>query len=371
MLTKKQTGPLYDRALIVTSLSLALIGLLMVASSSMEISEKQHGQFFYYVTRHIIYLIIGFVTLRLILSIPMHLWNQYAKLLFSLTFLLLLSVLIPGIGKSVNGSRRWISLFIIRLQVSELAKLTTIIYLAHYLSCCSDRITTRAIYFLRPLAVIIFLDILLLAEPDFGAVLVITTTTLSMLFLAGPPLIPFFLILLTCGFLAGLLIFSSSYRMARFITFFNPWKYPFGSGYQLTQALVACGRGGVMGSGLGGSVQKLFYLPEAHTDFIFAVLIEEFGLVGGLCLIGLFSIIVAKAFIFSLKCMLYNQRFNGYLAFGIGMNIGLSVIINIGVNIGLLPTKGLTLPLISYGGSSLIMTCSMIALLLRIGQTLK
>jgi cell division protein FtsW len=337
----------------------------------MEIADRQHGQFFYYVVRHVIYLAISFIISSIVVQVPTQAWQKIAVPLLLVTLLCLLFVLIPGIGKSVNGSRRWIPLGIVRFQVSELAKFSIIIYLARYLVRYSKNISTQISGFIKPLFLVGVIALLLLKEPDLGAAIIILFTTIGMLFLAGPRLLPFLCLLGFSGLALLGLIMGSSYRMARLMTFFDPWKHAFGHGYQLTQALIACGRGGLLGNGLGESIQKLFYLPEAHTDFIFAVLVEELGLIGGLILLTLFTILVMRALYIGWQCMTYQLFFNAYLAYGIGINFALSVMINVGVNIGLLPTKGLTLPLISYGGNSLIMTCVMLAVLLRIDYELR
>lgn len=356
----------YDRYILITSGVLILVGLLMVASSSMEIAEKHYGQFFHYVIRHLVYLAISFFIALLVLQTSSYTWQKLAVPLLLITFFLLILVLIPGVGKAVNGSRRWLPLGLVRLQVSELAKFTTIVYLARYLVCYSKQVSTQVWGFIKPIFLVSAIIILLLKEPDLGASIVILATTIGMLFLAGVRLLPFLGLLGLVGVSLLGLIVGSTYRMARLTGFFDPWKNPFGHGYQLTQALIACGRGGVFGQGLGESIQKLFYLPEAHTDFIFAVLVEELGLMGGIFLLTLFVILISRAFYIGWQCMIYHRFFNAYLAYGIGINLALSVIINIGVNVGLLPTKGLTLPLISYGGNSLILTCVMLAVLLRL-----
>jgi len=361
----------YDRYILLTTASLMLAGLLMVASASMDLSEKQFGQCFHYVIRHSIYLGISISIALLVFQMPTELWRKIALNLLMLTILLLIVVLIPGIGKAVNGSRRWLLLGFVRFQVSELAKLTIIIYLARYLDRYSEEITHQWQTFLKPMVLIGINIVLLLKEPDLGAAVVILITSISLLFLAGVPIVTFFSFLMSAAGIIVALIMSSTYRMSRMISFFNPWDYPFSHGYQLTQALIACGRGELWGKGLGESIQKLFYLPEAHTDFIFAVLIEELGLIGGIILIALFLVLVGYAFLLGWECMLSYQKFNAYLAYGIGIYLAVSVMINIGVNIGLLPTKGLTLPLISYGGNSLMITTVMIAILIRINYELQ
>lgn len=356
----------YDRYILIASLSLGLWGLLMVASSTIEIAQRQYEQPFYYVTKQACYILLSIGIAIVIVQIPIALWQRIAVHLLLISVIGLILVLIPGIGKAVNGSRRWLILGPLRLQVSELIKLTAIIYMARYLSRFSHQITNQIHGFLRPMALLGCVTILLLQEPDLGAALVLLVTSLGMLFLAGPKLIPF--IGLLVSMILGVLgiVMSSSYRLTRLTSFIDPWSHPLDSGYQLTQALVALGRGGWCGVGLGESVQKLFYLPEAHTDFIFAVLVEELGLIGGLLLMGLFTIIISRALHISWQCQQSGKRFATWLSFGIGTHFAFSVMVNLGVNMGLLPTKGLALPFISYGGSSLLVSSMMIAILLRI-----
>lgn len=360
----------YDRYLLVATLSLLVWGLLMVTSSSLEIANQQTGRPFYYMMRQSTYLLLSLGVMGLSVQLPSHFLQRIAVKLLLLTLFCLVLVLIPGIGKVVNGSRRWLQLGPARLQISEFAKFTFVVYLARYLACYPQQVATRLRGFLKPLGLLTVLSFLLLQEPDLGAAIVIIATAFAMLFLAGARLGPFIVLLGSVSLLIVGLMLGSSYRFLRLTSFFNPWHHPFGNGYQLTQSLIAMGRGGWWGVGLGESVQKLFYLPEAHTDFIFAVLVEELGLLGGLLLIGLFTVIIARAFTIAWQCLQSQHLFDAYLAYGIGMNIALGAVINIGVNTGLLPTKGLTLPFISYGGNSLLVSCIMIAILLRIEATL-
>src|SRR5690606_28606662 len=291
--------------------------------------------------------------------------------LLGLAVLLLTLVLIPGIGREVNGAARWIPLGVFNLQASEAAKPLILIYVAAYLARCGEAIRHRVSAFIPPLLALAVVGLLLLMEPDFGTAVVIFATAMGMLFIAGAPL-PWFVVLAAPVVLAGwLLVIMSPYRWARLTAFVDPWQDPFASGFQLTQSLIAIGRGEWLGVGLGASVQKLFYLPEAHTDFVFAVFAEELGLLGVIVLIGLYGLIVARAFRIGLHSIRLGLQFGGYLAYGIGLWFGMQAFINIGVNMGLLPTKGLTLPLMSYGGSSLICTLVSLALLLRAGIELR
>jgi len=285
-------------------------------------------------------------------------------LIFSL-FLLVL-VLVPGIGKTVNGSTRWLPLGFINLQVSELVKLFLVIYVAGYLVRHGDAVRRSLWGFLKPMMMVGIAGLLLLIEPDFGATVVIMGTVLAMTFLAGARFVQFisFVTLFVCA--AMLLVVTSPYRMQRLTSFANPWADPFDSGFQLTQSLIAIGTGGWFGTGLGGSVQKLFYLPESHTDFLFAVLSEELGFIGVAVVILLFSMLFFRSLKIASQAEAAGNYFAAYMAYGIGIWLSMQAIINMGVNVGLLPTKGLTLPLMSYGGSSLVVSCMAIGLLMRI-----
>lgn len=357
---------LYDRWLLIVIATLLAFGLLMVASTSIVISEHQYGQPFHFFFHQLFYLVLGIAAGIIVVQIKTSYWQQVSLALLVLSIGLLFLVLLPGIGRQVNGSMRWLGFGPFGLQVSEFVKLTMIVYLAGYLLRQEKQVQNQIRGFLKPLMVLAVITFLLLREPDFGAATVILVTSLGMLFLAGVRIWQFIILLTGVAIVLGTLAISSPYRLARLTTFLNPWANQFDSGYQLTQSLIAFGRGGWVGVGLGESIQKLFYLPEAHTDFLFAVLTEELGLIGGLLMILLFSLLVWRALYIGYRCFNIGQRFSAYLAHGIGLNIALQVMINIGVNTGVLPTKGLTLPLMSYGGSSLLMTCIMLALLLRI-----
>ena len=275
-----------------------------------------------------------------------------------------------GIGHVVNGSRRWISFGFISLQVSEFAKLAAVIYLASYLDRRVNEVMTAFKGFLKPLLVLSLFSVLFLLEPDFGATMVLSLTFLGVLFLARVPLSSFFLVFTVVLVLAVLLVVLSPYRMARLTTFVNPWQTQYGSGYQLTQSLIAFGRGGVFGVGLGNSVQKLFYLPEAHTDFLFAVIAEELGLIGELLVLLLFVLLVVRLFVLAQRALNDGKLFVAYMAYGFSLWLSLQVLVNIGVNAGVLPTKGLTLPFISYGGSSILVNCIIMGLMLRASHEL-
>lgn len=364
--TTVKAPALFDRYLLIAVFLLIAIGLTMVASASMVISEKIYQQPFHFLIRQTMFLGIGLVAMLVIIRIPSNLWQQMGPLLFIVALLLLMAVLIPGIGRSVNGSRRWIGIGPVALQVSEFVKLAMIIYIAGYLVRRQQEVRTKVIGFIKPMFLLGFIGVLLLMQPDFGATVVIFTTVMSMMFLAGVRLRQFVVLLSIVAAAFALLAISAPYRMARLTTFINPWANPFGSGYQLTQSLIAFGRGGWFGVGLGDSIQKLFYLPEAHTDFLFAVLAEELGLLGVLAVVGLFILLVVRALLIGRRAQLRGKSFAAYSAYGIAIWLGMQAVVNIGVNAGMLPTKGLTLPLMSYGGSSLLIDCMAIGLLLRI-----
>lgn len=354
--------------LLLVACALAAIGLLMVASASIDVADRNYGNPFYFTQRHGIYLLMALVVAAVAYQVSTSVWQQSGALLLVLAYLLLILVLIPGIGKTVNGSTRWISLGLITVQVSELAKIFVLVYLSGYLVRRRSEVQGSFWGFMKPVLILSFMVLLLLLEPDFGAVVVIMSAVFAMLFLGGVKFSQFSLVILGSG-LAGLgLIMSSEYRWRRITGYIDPWADQYSSGYQLVQSLIAFGRGDVAGLGLGNGIQKLFYLPEAHTDFVFAILAEETGLVGALGVIGLFIALVTLALSIGRKAEKLGALFNAYLAYGFGVMIGLQAFINIGVCSGLLPTKGLTLPLVSYGGSSLIVNAVIVAMLLRISK---
>lgn len=354
-----------DLSLLLSALILLGLGLVMVASSSISIAERQLSDPLYYFWHQFSYSIIGIIAAVVVFKIPLSFLQKTGPVLIVISLFLLLLVLIPGLGKEVNGSKRWLDLGIISLQVSEFVKLATVIYLAGYLVRHNEEVRTNLSGFLRPLALIFFVSLLLILEPDFGAVAVIAMTAMGMLWLGGASFFQFIFLLLTMTAVLSLVAISSPYRLERLTTFLNPWADPFNSGFQLTQALIAFGRGEWFGVGLGSSVQKLFYLPEAHTDFVFAVLAEELGLFSVMIVIALFCFIVIRALMIGRRAEKRERPFTAFLAYGLGIWLGLQAFINVGVNMGVLPTKGLTLPLMSYGGSSLIIMCVVIAMLLR------
>lgn len=361
-----RTPLLYDRTLILTAFALILFGLLMVATSSIVIAKQLYNQPFYYLVRQTIYLVLGLVAAGVMLRIPTAFWQRASLPVLALSFLALVVVFLPGLGHSVNGARRWIWVGVTYLQVAEFVKLGSVVYLASFLCRHQAAVLSTWAGFLKPFVVWLAMAVLLLQQPDFGTTVVILVTYFGMLFLAGVPMHRILGVVCVAAALLTLMVIYSEYRFARILTFLDPWAYQFDSGYQLTQSLIAFGRGGWLGVGLGESIQKQFYLPEAHTDFIFAVLAEELGLIGTTLVVGLYSVFVARIFIIGYNMLKIGQSFAGYLAYGIGIWFGAQALINMGVTTGLLPTKGLTLPLISAGGSSLIVACLAIAMVLRI-----
>jgi cell division protein FtsW len=358
--------PRVDYWLLFSASALAMLGLVMVASASITLADRELGQPLYYAIRQAVYILAGLLGGLALFRLRLVLLERMGMTLLLLSLLLLLLVLVPGIGVEVNGASRWINIGLFRLQVSEPAKLLFIIYLASYLARHGEEVRTRIPGFIKPIGLFMIAALLLLLEPDFGATVVLAATVMGMIFMAGVSLVQFGGVLGVGALLLASLAVSSPYRMQRLTTFLDPWADPFNSGFQLTQSLIAIGRGEFAGVGLGASIQKLFYLPEAHTDFVFAVLAEELGLLGVFVVIALYALLVWRAFVIARQAEKAGNVFAGALAYGIGIWIGLQSFINMGVNMGLLPTKGLTLPLMSYGGSSMVVMCVAIALLLRI-----
>ena len=355
-----------DGVLIMLVMSILVIGLVMVASASISIADSKTSTPFFYLYRQLIAATLGLIAAIMIFNIRLVYWEKSGMILLALSFVMVILVLIPGIGKTVNGSTRWIPIGVLNLQVSEIVKLFLMVYVAGYLVRHGEQVRSTLWGFLKPMMLIGLVCMFLLLEPDFGASVVIMMTVLGMTFLAGVRFTQFVAVITLFGSAAALLVVTSPYRLQRLTAFVNPWADPFDSGFQLTQSLIAIGSGGWTGVGLGSSVQKLFYLPEAHTDFLFAVLAEELGLIGVVVVISLYTALVFRAFMIARKAESCGNQFASYLSYGIGIWLGLQAFINIGVNMGVLPTKGLTLPLMSYGGSSLIVVSASIGLLLRI-----
>ncbi len=341
-------------------------GLIMVSSASMGVAEGRYGGAFFFLTRHAIYLGIGFVAALVVSQIPTQMWSRYSYLLFVLSIVLLIAVLIPGIGRRVNGSMRWINLGGFTIQPSEIMKFACVLALSTYLVRRQEIVRSRLSGFMNPMLFIAVVICLLMLEPDFGASLVITATVIVMFYLAGAKIIQFGGVVGGLIVVAVIMLFAEPYRVRRLMSFTDPWADQYSTGYQLVQSLIAFGRGDWFGVGLGHSVQKLFYLPEAHTDFVFAIYAEEFGFVGVLAMIVAIVALVLSIIRIGQRAEGIGHLFSAYVAYGFAAMLAVQCAINIGVNIGALPTKGLTLPLVSYGGSSLVMMFVLLAVLLRI-----
>jgi cell division protein FtsW len=354
-----------DYWLVGAAIGLTILGLIMVGSASVSIAERQLGQPFYYLWRQLLFTGVGLLAALVVVRIPMRFWEAMGPALMIVGVLLLLLVFVPGLGRTVNGSTRWLAVGGVNLQASEFVKLFSVMYLAGYLVRHCEDVRQTFGGFIRPLLLLIVLVGLLLLEPDFGAAAVLLATAVTMMWLAGARVGQFLLLVLVVVAALAVIAMASPYRLERLTTFLNPWADPYDSGFQLTQALIAFGRGEWFGVGLGGSVQKLFYLPEAHTDFLFAVMAEELGLVGVVSVILLFTLFVFRALRIGRLAELRERPFTAHLSYGLGVWIGLQAFINIGVNMGVLPTKGLTLPFMSYGGSSIVVMCIAVALLVR------
>lgn len=359
----------FDRRYVLLALSMYMIGLIMVASSSMPIAERLFENPFHFIVRHMIYIVLSLGVAGLTLQIPMQRWHQFSSNLLILGIVLLVVVLV--VGRNVNGSTRWIAIGPITIQAAEPAKLFFFCYLSAYLVRRRDEVMENVKGFAKPLIVFGALSGLLLMQPDLGTIIVMFVTTFGLLFLAGAKLWQFIAISGVGVTLLSMLAYFSPYRWARVTGFLDPWKDPFGSGYQLTQSLMAYGRGETFGQGLGNSVQKLEYLPEAHTDFVMAVLAEEFGFIGISVILILSMSLVFKALLLGRKAVNQEKYFEGFFAYAIGIWFCFQAAVNIGASAGIVPTKGLTMPLISYGGSSMIIMTMAVAVLIRIDHEIR
>lgn len=355
---------LYDRALLFAVLSLICFGFVMVMSASMPEAQSLTGNPFHFVWRHCAYLVGCIVIAVIVLQVEIRHWQHFSPFLLLIVGIMLVAVLL--VGTTVNGATRWLSVGPIRIQVAEIAKFVFTIYMAGYLVRRHQEIRDNAKGFYKPIAVFAVYAFLILMQPDLGTVVVLFVGTVGLLFLAGARLLDFFALILT-GVLAFVaLVAVEPYRMRRVTSFLDPWQDPFGSGYQLTQSLMAYGRGDWFGQGLGNSIQKLEYLPEAHTDFIFAIIGEELGFVGIVTVLAVLIFVALRAIKLGNMCLALERAFDGYLAYGIGIWICFQTVVNVGASIGMLPTKGLTLPFISYGGSSLWVMTAAAMILIRI-----
>ena len=359
-------GAPLDWAILGSTLFLLLLGFVMVGSASSEISARSFGHPFHLLARHGVFLALALCALVFALATPIRVWQKLHIIAYLLALLVLILVLIPGVGREVNGATRWIPLGFFTLQGSEFVKVFVAMFIAGYVARPSGLDPTTLQGYLLPIGLTMLLSTLLLAQPDFGAVIVMMSGVFAVLFLIKTPMKYFLPTLLIGAGLVALLVFLQPYRLARLTAFTDPWAHQFGGGYQLTQALIAIGRGEWFGLGLGNSVQKLFYLPEAHTDFLFSILVEELGIAGALVTLIAFAILICRGLIISKIALRLDFVFHGALSAAVSVMLGVQALINLGVNLGVLPTKGLTLPLMSFGGNSLLVTGLMIGLLLRI-----
>ena len=363
--------PEIDWALLFCVLLLLGFGFVMVSSASMSIADRMFGAPFHFVTRHALALGIALSAGTLVFLVPLEWWEKSGTTLFFIGLVLLVLVLVPGIGRTVNGATRWIPLGPLNIQSSELMKFFAVIYVAGYLVRRHEEVATRLSGFLNPMLLMVVASALIMRQPDFGTTAVLLATVLGMLFLGGVQVTHFAALFGMLATAAAMLVVLEPYRLQRVTSFMDPWADPFNTGFQLSQALIAFGRGEWLGVGLGNGIQKQFFLPEAHTDFLMAVVGEEFGLAGTLAVIAAFGFFVWRALSIGARAERAGWWFATYAAHGFGLGIGLQALINIGVNVGLLPTKGLTLPFMSYGSNSLIVACMAVGLLLRIDLDLK
>jgi cell division protein FtsW len=355
-----------DPALALMTLALMLVGLVAISSASVDYADHNYGNVWHHTQRHLFYMVMALAGAALVYRLDLAFWRETGWVWLFVALALLILVLLPGVGREVNGSQRWLPLGPLTLQPSEVAKFAIVVYLAGYLVRRGQEVRHEWLGFLKPLGVVVAVTLLLLSEPDFGATVIVTLTAFGMLFLAGVKLGHFLVVVLLAVSAMVALVASAPYRVARLVAYLDPWSDPTGSGYQLIQSLVAFGRGEWLGVGLGNSIQKLFYLPEAHTDFVYSIWAEETGFIGALGVILLFTALIGRILWTARRALLAGNAFGAYLCYGIALVFSGQAFINMGVSAGLLPTKGLTLPFVSYGGSSLIVCCAMLALVLRV-----
>ena len=351
--------------LVISSVALLVMGVVMISSASMDMAAETMGNSYHYVIRQLLFAALGCGMALVAVNVPVAWWERSGWLLLGVGLLALVLVLTP-LGRTVNGSTRWIPFGLFNGQVSEVAKLCLIAYLAGYVVRRRDELLNTWPGFLKPLVVLGVASVLLVIQPDFGAPVVLVSAAAGMIFLSGVRLSRFVPLIVILVVLGSLLVLTQPYRLKRVVSYLDPWKDQFDSGYQLTQSLIAFGRGDWGGVGLGNSIQKLFYLPEAHTDFVFAIIAEEFGLLGSLIVLALFTLLVVSGFVIARRAEKADMPFGACFSYGITLLIGLQATINIAVSTGMLPTKGLTLPLVSYGGSSLMIMCVSIGVLARV-----
>ena len=361
----------FDPWMIGSMLALMLTGFVMISSASMDVASDNFGGPFFFILRHGLFVVLALIAAAILVRIPMRLWERSSVFLLFAGLALIIIVLIPGIGREVNGSRRWIGLGSFNLQASEIAKLCMVMFISGYLVRRLHEVRSSWRGVIKPAVPLAFYVFALYLEPDYGAIVVLTATVMGMIFLGGMKPLQLVTLVTIVSTLVGAMALAQPYRLARLKSFADPWADPYGAGYQLSQAQIAFGRGDWFGAGLGNSVQKLFYLPEAHTDFVYSVLAEELGLFGALVVVALYVVLIARIFLIGRQAERQRQFFMGYVAYGFGFILAGQALINIGVNVGALPTKGLTLPLMSYGGSSLVVCAAMIAIVQRIDLELK
>ena len=359
-----------DLSLLLPVLTLMSLGLVMVASASFSFADYKFDSQFMFVKRHVAYLLLGLAAGAVSFFVSPQIWKKYALVWLVIAILLLVAVLIPGVGLNLNGSRRWLTVGGFTLQASEIAKGAAVIFFASQLAEHRQTLGKDWTRLAKLVAVAGLMALLLILEPDFGSVVVLTCTFMALLFLGGAHLGQFALLLVSAAAALGMMLIAAPYRLARLTAYLAPWSDQFNSGYQLTQSLIAFGRGEWTGVGLGQSVQKMLYLPDAHTDFVFAIYAEEFGFVGVLCLLALYSFLVFRIMRLSKKAIVLQQWYAVYTLIGFGLLLSGQTFINLGVNSGFLPTKGLTLPFVSYGGSSLLVCCGMVGMMLRLAHEL-
>ena len=356
----------YDRVVFGAAAALAALGVVMVASSSMAVAEGLDVGALHFLSRHLVFLAAGVIAGLVVARTELRTVEHFSRMALLVCFVLLLAVFLPGVGKTVNGARRWLNLGVSSFQAVEAVKLLLIVWLASYMVRYREQLQTHWWGLFKPMAMAGGIVVLLLVQPDFGSALLLCAIAFGMVWLGGVRVRYILALGLTAVPVLAWAAMSESYRVKRLTSFLDPWADPFADGFQLTQALIAIGRGEWFGVGLGGSIQKLFYLPEAHTDFILAVIAEELGFAGIVLVVGLFIALGGRALWLGLRAMEMGRGFAGYCAFGVGLWLSLQALVSIGVNLGMLPTKGLTLPLVSSGGSSVLMTCAAVGLLLRV-----
>lgn len=364
--TPQIAGGIVDVPLLLATIFLVSFGWVMIASASFDYAYAKHGDASFYLFRHGIYLLLAGLVATICLMVPLRIWESSSPYLLAIAAAMLAIILLPGVGYTANGATRWLKFGGITFQVSEFAKLAVIVYMASYLVRQQQLVRENFAGFVNPMIVLAVFVVLLLMEPDFGAVVVVVGTALALLFVGGVKLWQFSLIVLASVAAAAYVISIEDYRLARLDAFLNPWEYRHGGAYQLVQSLIAMGRGDLFGVGLGESVQKQFYLPEAHTDFVFAIVVEELGALGALLLLTVYGFFIQRILHLSKQANSIGLSFHAFLCCGIAVLFFAQMFINIGVNVGLLPTKGLTLPFLSYGGSSLLLSFALVALVMRV-----